>query len=143
MAWNPWRALRARQHIDLHRHPSARLTGGAYCARAGDRAFIVLSPDLDRRERNAALAHELVHLERGDLVDRPDAPDTWKPVAAREEHHVDRIVATRLVPTSELQAAVARWTTMGEAVTAGLVADEFDVPDAVARVALGELERDA
>ncbi|MCC5953444.1 MAG: hypothetical protein JJU45_15240 [Acidimicrobiia bacterium] len=140
MAWNPWRALRNRDHIHLHRHPSAHLAGGAYHATNGPNTIIVLSPDLDRRHRNAALAHELIHDERG-VHDPADAPPAWSAVVAREERHVDREVARRLVPPSELQAAVARWTSMGEAVTAQLVADEFDVPEAVASVALAELRR--
>lgn len=138
MAWNPWRALRNRDHIHLHRHPSARLAGGGYLASNGRRAVIVLDPDLDRRQRAAALAHELVHDERG-VHDDPQAPPSWRAVVAREDRAVDRITALRLVPPNELGAAVRRWCDVGDGVDAQMVADEFDVTVGVARRALETL----
>ncbi|HJR24458.1 MAG TPA: hypothetical protein VJ804_03230, partial [Acidimicrobiales bacterium] len=76
------------------------------------------------------LAHELVHVERG--VGYPAAtPATME----REEAIVRREVAVRLVPLAALGDLVARRSDV-EPVTAALVAEEFDVPEDVAREAL-------
>lgn len=126
--WNAWRALRDRAHV--------RLRWGSPNGHDGQvdtTGTIWLHPHLGRQERHAVLAHELVHLERG-----IPAPATPAVLVAREERLVDAEVARRLVPLDELaRFAVARVTV--EPVTARLVADEFDVPVAVAERALAQL----
>jgi hypothetical protein len=133
--WDPWNELASRRHIVLAFDPIAKLGGGGVYARRGRRAAIVLDPELSRRDRRAALAHELVHDERGGVVDAPDSPPLWAAVVAREEQRVDKIVATRLVPAAALHAWLARRVTVG-AVSCDEVAEEFDVPDRVAALAL-------
>lgn len=140
--WNPWRALRSRSHITfaLHRLPPA--TGGAVYGRRGDRVAIIVDTELSPGDRAAALAHELVHDERGPPPAQDDVPMSFWPVIIREEGHVERIVAARLVPLDALAAYVDTLVEIGESVTALEVADEFDVPMALAGRALGLL-RDA
>lgn len=125
--WNPWRELRARTHIVFARR---RLPDGllGVHGRRGDRVAIVVDVDLDPVERNAVLAHELVHDERGGGIDAPYMPPGWDAVVAREEHLVEREVARRLVPLDELRAFVERRRELGEPVTVGDVVEEFDVP---------------
>lgn len=96
---------------------------------------IRLDPRLDRRQRRAALAHELVHLERGGGVTCAGMPATWVPLRQREEQRVNREVARRLVPPAELDALVESRRSVGP-VTSEVVADEFDVPEWVAGIAL-------
>lgn len=125
--WNPWRALRDREHLRLGFHSAARHLGGGLYQRCSDgRAVVILDPALPRRERNAALAHELVHDERGGIPD--GAPQH---LVAKEEAAVDRIVTRRLVPPDQLAEFVTRRLTVGP-VTAADIADEFDVPHQIA-----------
>lgn len=56
-AWNPWRALRAREHVRLRWALLPRGTRGLLKL-DGDRATISLDARLDQRQRNATLAHE-------------------------------------------------------------------------------------
>lgn len=125
VAWNPWRALRAREHIELVFHPIAAEAGGGAYYRAPDGvAVILLDKNLHRRDRNAILAHELVHDELG----------------GGREALVHKTVARRLVPLDELAAFVIRTANLGEAVTALEVAEQFDVPASVAERALALLK---
>lgn len=136
MAWNPWRALRSRTHIVFRLAPLPVETGGAvYWPRAG-RAALIIDPRLPRRERNAALAHELVHDERGGGADLGEMPPSWAPVVARDEAAVDQEVARRLVPPAELAKLCEVLDLLDIGVTAVEVADHFDVPEPVADVAL-------
>lgn len=124
--------------------PIAALGGGGLYARREGRAVIVVDPALPRRERKAVLAHELVHDERGGLVDAPNAPPGWAAVVAREERIVDGIVAGRLVPTDKLAVYVERALSLDDGgVDARMVAVEFDVPEPVAQRALEELEAES
>lgn len=116
-------------------------TGGAVYIRQGHSAVIVLDTSLNRVERNAALAHELVHHERGGGSHDSDMPRGWRAVAAREEMWVDREVARRLVPLDTLAELCDRTADLGEGVDPWMVAEEFDVTEAVARQALEELMR--
>ena len=130
--WNPWSALRARPHLQL---VFARLDDcAAYIEEAPDaRArLVVLHDALDRRERRVALGHELVHDER-DLLYDTTTPDA---IVEKEEAIVERILADRLVPPAELERFLRRSTSVGDAVTARDVADEFDVTIELARHAL-------
>lgn len=129
--WNPWRALRERHWLTLEwcelRHCSGRLVDD------GQRRRVQLDHRLGRRQRNAVLAHELVHDERGLLYEE----GTPAGLVEKEEFHVRRITAERLVPPGALARYIARLD--GEGVTAAMVADEFDVPHDVALLALTRL----
>lgn len=137
--WNPWAALRARPHVELRFAPEAALTGGAMLVSAPDRAIVVLDPALGRRARRCALAHELVHEERGGGCDRYDLPEWCDHVVARDEAAVNREVASRLVPTPALRRLVEQRSSLGDGVDPWEVADAFDVDDGVARLALSLL----
>jgi len=110
--------------------------------RRGPDAAIVIDSRLSQRDRAAALAHELVHDERGVPPSSNDVPAAWLPVIAREEGTVERIVAERLIPAVTLRAYVDSMAELGEAVTALEVAEEFDLPLVLAQRALVML-RDA
>lgn len=133
--WNPWRSLRARDHILFALSQHAKIGGGAIYARRGDLAAIVIDPDLGRVDRNAALAHELVHDERGGIP--IGAPD-W--IVRKEERSVDLEVAVRLVPVDDLLRFCLARATVGP-VSVADVAGEFEVPEPVARRALLNMGR--
>lgn len=136
MSWNPWRALRSRPHIVLRFAALPADTGGAVYWPRGARAAIVIDPALRRRERNAALAHELVHDERGGGADKEGMPASWSPVVVRDEAAVDREVARRLVPPEELAKFLEVMELLEVGVTVYEVAEHFDVPEDVACEAL-------
>jgi hypothetical protein len=92
-AWDPWLDLSTRRHIVFELDRIAKIGGGAIYARRGDHAAIVIDPDLSARDQRAALAHELVHDERGGIADHAGAPGTWTAVVRREERTVDAIAA--------------------------------------------------
>lgn len=129
--WNPWRALRERHWLTLEWVHLAGCHGRLVENHRG--RVVQLDHRLGRRERNAVLAHELVHDERGVLYE----PGTPPGLVEKEEHHVRRITADRLVPPGELARYIAGLD--GEGVTAAMVADEFDVPHDVAELALARL----
>lgn len=134
--WNPWRALRAREHLLFDRHPVAAETGGGAIVAFDDGVSVVIvDPALGRRERNAVLAHELIHDELG--VDAEvDMPGTWDVVTDRQEKAIDDEVARRLVPLEQLIPWAVRLVAAGEVVESWMVADRFDVPERVARLAI-------
>ena len=136
MPWNPWRALRSREHILFGLGDLPNAAGGGVYARRHGRTIIMLDRQLTRTERNAALAHELVHDERGGGAWADGMPDSWRPRVAIDEKQVDREVARRLVPLDRLADMCDRLAHLGEGVTPWLVADEFDVPEDVAATAL-------
>lgn len=130
--WNPWRALRARTHIELewawfHDLGTRGLIEDAPPAPG---RVITLHAGLGRIDRRATLAHDLVHDERG-------LPPASCPVLLREkaEAAVRREVARRLVPLDELRAMVFARTSLDEPATAADIAERFDVPEHVARLA--------
>lgn len=127
--WNPWRALRDRAHIELVWADMDGCPGRA--EREGDRQRVLLDPTLGRIERNAVLAHELVHLERGILY----CPSTPPALVAKEEAAVEAIVADRLVPPALLQQFILAMAEV-DGVTVADVASEFEVPLDVAERAL-------
>lgn len=139
--WDPWRALANRPHIELRVDPVAALMGGAMLVEGAGRTFVVLDPGLEERARRVALAHELVHAERGGGCDAPGQPHAWDAVVAREETTVDAIVAARLVPRAQLQALVERAARGGDLLTAWDVCEAFDVDRRVAEAALADLTR--
>lgn len=131
--WNPWRALRAREQARLRFravHPSA---GRGYVEVRDGHEIITLHHDLDTVERNAGLAHELVHLERG--VPPVGCPEL---LLAKEETAVRRETARRLVPLNDLRTFVAARVEIGP-VTAGDVCEEFEVPIDVALEAMRQV----
>lgn len=114
-------------------------TGGAVLARRGRATVIMLDRRLTQSEREAALAHELLHLERGSTSHCRNIRGALSVEVVREENRIQREVALRLVPLDELGPMVDRLADLGHGVTALEVADEFDVPPVVASQALTEL----
>jgi hypothetical protein len=134
--WSPWRELRDRPHIEFTLGRLPHSTGGAvYWPERGWTA-ILLDRRLNQTERRCALAHELVHDERGGGVPISGMPDTWRPVAAREEGIVDNEVARRLVPLDQLRLAVDDLADLGMGASPLDVALAFDVTPEVAERAL-------
>lgn len=136
----PWRELRAREHLVFVLERLPAVAGGAlYWPLGRRRALVAIDRQLGRRERADALTHELVHDERGGL-DLSGLP-AWGAdrVEALEETLVWREVARRRVPLDELAAWVERVVADGQAVTAELVAEEFDVSVVVAEIGLARL----
>lgn len=131
--WSPWRALRERENTLFGLRDLPDSTGGGYMHsdQLGD--VILIDKRLGQIERKVVLAHELVHLERGGVESDPSQSPLWDAVVAREEHRVDRIVAGRLVPRSDLIDWLAARV---EPTTAFDVAEAFDVTPAVAVLAL-------
>lgn len=128
--WRPWAELRARTHVVLEwRRLPAKVRG--LWARTASGSVIVLDVGLDRRARRCVLTHELVHDERG----LGHEPGIAPAVLAKEEALVAREAARRLVPLDELETFVAGRATI-EGVTAADVADEFDVSEDVAVLAI-------
>lgn len=138
-SWNPWRELRYRRHIAFSLTDLPATTGGAvYVAWPNGDAVVLIDHRLDRTHRNAALAHELVHDEWG-IDDHGNDSHLWSPVRTRDEQRVDREVARRLVPLDDLEQVVSLAEADGVALEAWEVAEEFDVPIAVAERACGLL----
>lgn len=128
--WCPWAAAE-RAGVLVRIDPIADLLGGGIGAWRGGRAVVVLSPTFDHVERRVALAHELVHLERGGGIDHPGMPASWGAAVAREEAAVDAEVARRLVPRRVL---LALDTSSG--LRACEVAELFDVTHQLAELAM-------
>lgn len=137
--WSPWRAARDTPNLSIRLDRLPVETGGAAIATAGDQVFVFLDRRLTRAERKAALAHELVHLERGTTGKCRFVHGPLSAGVFREENRVDRIVALRLVPLDELAVFVDRLGDLGHGVGPIEAAEEFDVPARVAAVALGDL----
>lgn len=136
MAWHVWADLTQRTHIVL----AWGVIDGASALiedLGGGWRRITLDTRLDRRARRAALAHELVHDERGILFDA-DSPAGLVEI---EERAVRAEVVRRLVPPDELADMVATSIDAGHQVTWRTVADFFDVPRPVAVEALLSLAR--
>jgi len=137
--WSPWGAVGQLDHVEVIRAILPDQVGGV-CARLGDRVVIVLDQRLSQAERRVTLAHELVHLER-DSIDCcfwAQADGAWTGLQVREEMAVNREVARRLVPGLRLGRLVKKEVGLGHQVTAPLVAERFNVTEAVARLALEE-----
>ena len=134
--WNPRAALAARTEIVLRRVAlDGTLLGLCEIDDHGG-TTVTLDVTLAGAERDAVLAHELVHAERGGGIDYVDAPPGWGAVVAREERIVDLEVARRLVPAEELARFARARASTGDAVTVDDVMDEWDVPEWVAWDAL-------
>lgn len=132
-AYNAWRDLRGRHHLTL-RWGVLEGAAGMLTEHRGRRT-VWLDVRLNRPERHATLAHELVHDERGILYD-PSTPDALVEV---EEREVEREVARRLVPADLLAEMVGQRLSLGEAIASWEVAEAFDVPHHVAVLAMRRL----
>lgn len=139
--WRPWRALRGLDDVELELCDLPGEARAIYAQRGEDRA-ILIDRRLSPTERLAALAHELVHLERGGGCHQRGAPAPLAIDARKEERRVDDEVARRLVPFGDLAEFVDMLIDCGETVTVALVADEFDVTEGCARIAMEQLLRD-
>lgn len=126
---NPWAELRARADVALRWGHLPAEAGDGLVVDDGQQVTIWLSATAGRRERNAALAHELEHVRRG--VPPRDAPDE---LVAKEEAIVRRITAQRLVPPAELRDFARSRSTVGP-VTLHDIAEHFDVPIDIAEQA--------
>ena len=128
--------LRERPEIELMLCDLPEGVNAIY-ARQGDAKAILVNRVLRPAERLAALAHELVHDERGHAGHDPDHPH-WAPVVAREENRVENIAARRILPLDELAVYVDVMAEF-EPVTAESVAWDLGVSVHVARRALQQL----
>ena len=123
--------MRRRSEILFGRHDLPEGTE-AISAGGDGRPVLVVTRSLGRRLREAALAHELVHHERGPC----SCTATWDYVCNKEERKVDRIVADRMLPGGEVLAFAQRRAELGEPTTVTDLAEEFDVAEWVAEIAL-------
>lgn len=117
--WNPWRALRDLDAVELWFAPLDGCRG--LWLRIGGRDEIYLEETLDRRERREVLAHELVHVERG-----LGHPDVNPLLTEKDEAAVWREAIRRLAPP-EVIGALRRRGEQGEPVTVDDLADELDL----------------
>lgn len=116
---NPWRQVRDLNVEVRWQELDNRLGECDSVARV-----IVLDPRQDQVERRCTLAHELVHMERGDTCLLGTYPDGDRQ-DARQEASVAREAARRLLPIRQLAQAFA---VHGEDLVA--VADEVWVDEA-------------
>lgn len=89
-SYHPWRILRGLPHVTIRW--SSTVARGQI-----DGHTITLHPLLTQAERRSTLAHELVHLERGQPPPH---------LEAREELIVEEIAARRLVDLDDLADAI-------------------------------------
>lgn len=122
--WNPWAALAGMPEVEVQFVRMADRLG--WSIPYPGRPVVLIDERLSQVDKNAVLAHELVHLER----DWPCRAN-WA-----EEERVHDEVARRLVPRDELH----RWLVSRELdeaqVEAWHVAEEFHVPEPVAERAV-------
>lgn len=131
VGWNPWAVLRTREHLELA-WGWFTIGRGRIEQLATGRRRITLQADLGRRLRSQVLGHELVH----DELDLLWPPGTPSPLVQKGERLVERINAERTIPIGALEAFVRRRVESEIAVTALDVADEFDVTEELAHLAL-------
>lgn len=86
--YHPWRDLRAREHVSVAWTRS--LPRGVRAVAHGD--ALLMDAGQMQAERRSTLAHELVHLDRGDAECQP----------ARVEREVEEEAARRLIPIDHL-----------------------------------------
>lgn len=131
-AWNPWLTLRGRADVALVMEALPEHTGGAQVAQHPDGRYVIsLDPRLGQAARNEALAHELVHVERGVLP--ADAPE-W--LVEKEEARVRRLVAQRLVECPALARLAEAAEREGWALEAADILDELGLPQNESSLAL-------
>lgn len=110
----------------------------AVLATDGENVVILIDRHLHPAEREAALAHELVHLERGGSGWTPGLPEALGVVVRREERRVDDLSADRILPLPRLTTFCHQRAEV-ESITAALVADELEVAESVAERQLRRL----
>lgn len=125
--WNPWAVLRSRTDIELLICKLAGETQGLTVTESRRPSVIMLSHTLTQTERKHVLAHELVHVERGGGC--PFDP-------TREERRVEDEAVRRLVPLSALHAELVRRESAGVTYEPWEIAEDWHVPEVVARRAL-------
>lgn len=132
--WNPWRALREREHVRLA-WTRLRGTRGLWESHGDGRVTIHLDPRLSRRERRCVLAHELVHDER------QIGYGPWTPAALIEveERCVWAETVDRLVPPGQLAALVDQ----GMPLMLWELCDHFDIDHQTAKLAVARDKRSA
>ena len=81
------------------------------------------------------LTHELVHHERGSSSRCHDT-GYLSPHIVHEERAVEREVARRLVPADDLEIFIDRSTNLGQGVEPRHVAEEYEVTERVAALAM-------
>lgn len=109
---------------------------GACKVWADGRIAIVLSSTMDRAERTATLAHELVHAQRGGGCADVLPGMRWDAVLAREELIVDRQVTDQLLDPVEFDAWIAGEVQADRSVDERTVSIEWAVPMWIARIGL-------
>lgn len=110
MRYHPWRAIRALTDVTVRWEPRSGLLGG-WCART---RTLVLHPDQTQAERRCTAAHELVHIERGDVGECDD----------RTERLVHEEAARRLIPIRALAEQVVFYEDDHEALAEALWVDQ-------------------
>lgn len=124
---NSWRALRTMNVLVLRAHLYDTGIQANAAIINGTPPVIILDWHLTRRARHVALTHELVHLERGINT----------PADKREEHHVDREVARRLINPQELDEWIQHQCDNHIPVTIQTTLERFDwVTPEIAAIAL-------
>lgn len=129
--YNPWADLGDRPHICCDSHSVELPVGSGWWL--PDVMGIVLDRRLTRVERRCALAHELQHVDYGDVQVHSVGPDGPR-MARRQEKRADREAARRLVQVQELAAAMRAHPHNPAA-----VAEELDVTLDVLRCRLDTL----
>jgi Zn-dependent peptidase ImmA (M78 family) len=100
VTYNPWLDAHQRYpeiHIEWHDIAPTR------AAWVPSERIILVDESITKAERRCALAHELAHIDTGDLATEL----CW--YGARQETGADKLAARRLIDAHDL-AAVARWT---------------------------------
>lgn len=108
---HPWRSLRALTDWTLH---WSDLGDEVLGETDYDRRTVTLATGMTQAQRRSTIAHEVTHIERGPV------PDFLWP---REELHVDRLTARRLIPWPALLDA-CRWARTLEELAEELWVDE-------------------
>ena len=104
MHYCPWEDLAGRDDIVYRSCPLPGVDGLWF----PDLKAIALDRRLNRAGRRSALAHELVHVDSGDVQLAHVGPDGPR-LARRQEARADREAARRLIPVDALALALATY----------------------------------
>jgi Zn-dependent peptidase ImmA (M78 family) len=131
--WNPWKTLSADRQVVLQ-FTTLDEPGGYYLPRRRrGRATIYLDKRLGQVDRNAVLAHELLH--------HRDGSGSWDPDLSRRRcRQLWDEAAALLVPGPRLARLGWVRAEAGGTFDVWDVAEEFRVPEHVARRALHQLD---
>lgn len=133
--WDPEDATRDPDRVRVVEDPVAAIMGGAFVLHRDGIHLIVVDPSLHPWLRRVAMAHEMVHVERG-IVDCAETPAGWDALVEREEVRVREEVTDRLAPPPAVDAFVAQCLAAGEPVVLDEFAAPFQLPEDVAALAL-------